>query len=42
VVAIQALLAQNQRAAAATRAGDFLRVHPSSPYADSLRQALKP
>ncbi len=42
VVAIQALLAQNQRGAAATRAADFLRVHPSSPYADSLRQALKP
>lgn len=42
VVAIQALLAQNQRAAAAARAADFLRIHPNSPYADSLRQALKP
>jgi hypothetical protein len=42
VVAIQALLAQAQRAAAATRAADFFRLHPNSPYADSLRQALKP
>jgi hypothetical protein len=42
VVAIQALLALGQRAAAATRAADFLRLHPNSPYADSLRQTLKP
>jgi outer membrane protein assembly factor BamD (BamD/ComL family) len=42
VVAIQALLALGQRAAAATRTTAFLRAHPSSPYADSLRQALKP
>jgi hypothetical protein len=42
VVAIQALLAQGQRAAASIRAADFLRLHPNSPYADSLRQTLKP
>lgn len=42
VVAIHALLSQGQRAAAAARTADFLRVHPNSPYADSLRQALKP
>jgi len=42
VVAIQALLALGQRAAAATRTAAFLRTHPSSPYADSLRQALNP
>jgi hypothetical protein len=42
VVAIQALLAQGQRAAAGARTTAFLRAHPSSPYADSLRQALKP
>jgi hypothetical protein len=42
VVAINALLAQRQRSAAATRTADFLRLHPNSPYADSLRQALKP
>ncbi len=42
VVAIQALLALGQHAAAATRTAAFLRTHPSSPYADSLRQALKP
>jgi hypothetical protein len=42
VVAIQALHAQGQRAAAAARTTAFLRAHPSSPYADSLRQALRP
>jgi hypothetical protein len=42
VVAIQALLALGQRVAAATRTTAFVRAHPSSPYADSLRQALKP
>jgi len=42
VLAIQALLALGQRPAAATRATDFLRLHPNSPYADSLRQTLKP
>jgi hypothetical protein len=42
VVAIKALLSQGQRAAAAARTADFLRMHPSSPYAESLRQALRP
>lgn len=42
VVAIHALLSQGQRGAAAARTADFLRVHPNSPYADALRQALKP
>jgi Outer membrane lipoprotein len=42
VVAIHSLLLQGQRVAAAARTADFLRVHPNSPYADSLRQALKP
>jgi hypothetical protein len=42
VVAIHALLSQGQRATAAARTADFLHVHPNSPYADSLRQALKP
>jgi hypothetical protein len=42
VVAIHALLSQGLRAGAAARTADFLRAHPNSPYADSLRQALKP
>ncbi len=42
VVAIQALLAQRQRSAAASRTADFLRVYPNSPYADALRRALEP
>jgi hypothetical protein len=42
VLAIQALRAEGQRAAAASRTADFLRLHPSSPYAGSLRQALTP
>jgi outer membrane lipoprotein YfiO len=42
VVAIKALLAQGQRSLAATRTGDFLRSHPNSPYADALRQSIKP
>jgi hypothetical protein len=42
VVAIKSLLAQGQRSAAATRTMDFLRVHPGSPYAEALKQALEP
>ncbi len=42
VLAIQALRAEGQRATAASRTADFLRLHPSSPYAGSLRQALTP
>jgi len=42
VVAIKALLAQGQSSAATTRTADFLRTHPRSPYANSLRQALMP
>jgi hypothetical protein len=42
VVAIHALLALGHRSAAYDRTADFLRLHPTSPYADSLRIALKP
>ena len=42
VVAIHALLALGHRSAAYDRTADFLRLHPTSPYADSLRLALKP
>jgi outer membrane lipoprotein YfiO len=42
VVAIHALLALGRRSAAYARTDDFLRLHPNSPYADSLRLALKP
>jgi hypothetical protein len=42
VVAIHALLALGHRSAAYARTDDFLRLHPTSPYADSLRLALKP
>jgi hypothetical protein len=42
LVAIKALLALGQRDAAASRAADFLRLHPVSPYADSVRLYAKP
>ncbi len=42
VVAVKALLFQGNLSAAATRAASFLHSYPNSPYADALRQRLRP